>query len=125
MECKGPDVRPYLWQWDTMHGAVTAAGEFVDIPYPGERRAAALADPGIPAALGSTHAIYTAIQLLRPGQVARAHRHTPNALRFMIEGERVPMYPGDLALTPNMLWHEHRNDSDADAVVLDDDTPTR
>jgi gentisate 1,2-dioxygenase len=128
MERTGPDVRPYLWQWDAVHRAVTAAGEFVDIPYPGERRAVALVNPGIPGALGSTHAIYTAIQLVRPGEVARAHRHTPNALRFMIEGagvsttvegERVPMYPGDLVLTPNWLWHEHRNDSEADAMWLD------
>lgn len=128
MERKGPDVRPYLWNWADVHRAVTAAGEFVDIPYPGERRAVALVNPGIPNALGSTHAIYTAIQLVRPGEVARAHRHTPNALRFMIEGEgasttvegeRVPMHPGDLVLTPNWLWHEHRNDGDRDVLWLD------
>ena len=61
MERTGPDVRPYLWQWDAVYRAVTAAGEFVDIPYPGERRAVALVNPGIAGALGSTHAIYTAI----------------------------------------------------------------
>jgi len=128
MERKGPDVRPYLWQWDTIHRIVNQSAGLIDIPYPGERRAVALVNPGIPGALGSTHAIYTAIQLVKPGEVARAHRHTPNALRFMIEGEgvsttvegeRVPMHSGDLVLTPSWLWHEHRNDSDADAVWMD------
>lgn len=128
MERHGPDVRPYLWQWDTVHRIVSQSAGLIDIAYPGERRAVALVNPGIPGALGSTHAIYTAVQLVKPGEVARAHRHTPSALRFMIEGEgtsttvegeRVPMYPGDLVLTPSWLWHEHRNDSDADAVWLD------
>ena len=128
MDRKGPDVRPYLWKWETMRRLVTEAGDLVDIPRPGERRAVALVNPGIPGALGTTHTIYTAIQLVRTGEVARAHRHTPNALRFMIEGEgasttvegeKVPMYPGDLVLTPNWLWHEHRNEGDRDALWLD------
>jgi len=45
-----------------------------------------------------------------PGEIARAHRHSAAALRLIIEGrggytvvngERVPMFPGDLVLTPN------------------------
>jgi gentisate 1,2-dioxygenase len=128
MERRGPDIQPYLWKWDIVRRLVTQAGDLVDIPRPGERRALALINPGIPGALGTTHTIYTAVQLVRPGEVARAHRHTPNALRFMIEGEgasttvegeRVPMHPGDLVLTPNWLWHEHRNEGDRDVVWLD------
>ena len=128
MDRHGPDVQPYLWKWDTVRRLVSEAGDLVDIPLPGERRAVALINPGIPAALGTTHTIYTAIQLVRPGEVARAHRHTPNALRFMIdgegasttvEGEKVPMHPGDLVLTPNWLWHEHRNEGERDVVWLD------
>jgi gentisate 1,2-dioxygenase len=128
MERQGPNVQPYLWKWDVLRCLMAQAGDLVDIPRPGERRALALINPGIPGALGTTHTIYTAIQLVRPGEVARAHRHTPNALRFMIEGEgasttvegeRVPMHPGDLVLTPNWLWHEHRNEGDRDVVWLD------
>ena len=128
MESKGPDVWPYLWQWETVRRVADASRELVDIPYPGERRAVALVNPGIPGAIGSTHVIFAAIQLVKPGEVARAHRHTSNALRFMIDGEAVstnvegttvPMYPGDLVLTPNWQWHEHRNEGDRDAVWMD------
>ena len=128
MERKGPDVRPYLWKWETVRRIADASRDLIDIPYPGERRAVALVNPGIPGAIGSTHVIFTAIQLVKPGEIARAHRHTPNAVRFMIDGEgastnvagtTVVMYPGDLVLTPNWLWHEHRNDGDRDALWLD------
>ena len=68
-----------------------------------------------------------------PGEIARAHRHSAAALRLIIEGgggytvvngERVPMYPGDLVLTPNWSWHDHANDTDAPMIWLDGlDTP--
>src|SRR5262249_30061046 len=39
-------------------------------------------------------------------------------------GERLPMYPGDLVLTPNWTWHDHANDTDAPMIWLDGlDTP--
>jgi gentisate 1,2-dioxygenase len=50
------------------------------------------------------------IQIVMPGEIARAHRHSAAALRLIIEGrggytvvngERVPMFPGDLVLAPN------------------------
>ena len=49
------------------------------------------------------------MQVIKPGEIAPAHRHSPNALRFIIEGEgayttvegeRVVMRPGDFVLTP-------------------------
>ncbi|MGE5268202.1 MAG: cupin domain-containing protein, partial [Thiohalocapsa sp.] len=55
------------------------------------------------------------------------------ALRLIIEGkggytvvngERVPMLPGDLVLTPNWSWHDHANDTDTPMIWLDGlDTP--
>ena len=68
-----------------------------------------------------------------PGEIARAHRHSGAAMRLIIEGkggytvvngERVPMSPGDLVLTPNWSWHDHANDTDAPVIWLDGlDTP--
>src|SRR5271166_4717192 len=73
------------------------------------------------------------IQIVMPGEIARAHRHSAAALRLIIEGrggytvvngERVPMYPGDLVLTPNWSWHDHANDTDMPMIWLDGlDTP--
>jgi len=63
-----------------------------------------------------------------PGEVARAHRHTMAALRFIIEsdggytnvnGEPIPMRPGDLVLTPNWAWHDHANDTQNPMIWLD------
>jgi gentisate 1,2-dioxygenase len=69
-----------------------------------------------------------AVQLLLPGEVARAHRHTPTAIRFIMEGEgaytavdgeRVYMAPGDLILTPSWAWHDHGNETDTPVVWMD------
>ncbi len=61
-------------------------------------------------------------------QRAPAHRHTPNAVRVIVEGEgayttvegeRCPMTRGDLILTPTGLWHEHGHDGVDPVVWLD------
>jgi gentisate 1,2-dioxygenase len=67
--------------------------------------------------------------MIMPGEKARSHRHTPNALRLVIDaepgaytvvnGERLAMLPGDVVLTPNWCWHGHGNDSRASAYWLD------
>ena len=36
-----------------------------------------------------------------------------------MDGERVPMRPGDLVLTPNWTWHDHGNDTDKPMIWLD------
>src|SRR6185436_11248347 len=66
-------------------------------------------------------------------EIAPSHRHTPNALRFIIEGEgaytavdgeRIAMAPGDFVVTPNWAWHDHGNTGSAPVVWLDGlDTP--
>ena len=66
--------------------------------------------------------------MIMPAEKARSHRHTPNALRLIIDaepgaytivnGERLSMMLGDV-LTPNWCWHGHGNDSRANAYRLD------
>jgi gentisate 1,2-dioxygenase len=79
-----------------------------------------LTNPKLPGVASNT--LVANIQIVMPGEIARAHRHSAAALRLIIEGEggytvvngeRVPMYPGDLVLTPNWSWHDHANDTDA------------
>src|SRR5215467_1958657 len=62
------------------------------------------------------------------GTVVPAHRHTPTAIRFIMEGdgaytavdgERVYMAPGDLVLTPSWAWHDHGNETDKPVVWMD------
>jgi gentisate 1,2-dioxygenase len=39
-----------------------------------------------PQEIGSTATLYAAMQIILPGEVAPAHRHSPSALRFVVEG---------------------------------------
>lgn len=82
----------------------------------------------IPAALATT--VRGGIQLLKPGQKAPTHKHSPNAFRLVleasgegaktvVEGVELPMKPGDLLLTPNWTWHDHHNDSQGDVIWFD------
>jgi len=68
------------------------------------------------------------MQLLLPGEWAPAHRHTPNAVRMIVEGdgayttvdgEKCLMQRGDLILTPTGLWHEHGHDGTQPVIWLD------
>src|SRR3989442_1573642 len=92
-----------------------------------ERRVLLLANPGLPFR-AATNTLTANIQVVMPGEIARAHRHTAAALRLIIEseggytvvnGHRIPMLPGDLVLTPNWTWHDHANDSDTPMIWLD------
>jgi gentisate 1,2-dioxygenase len=91
-----------------------------------------LLNPGLPGRIATTNSLFSGLQIVMPGEVAAAHRHTPAALRFIIEsggesgggyttvnGERIPMFPGDLVLTPNWTWHDHGNDGDRPMIWLD------
>jgi gentisate 1,2-dioxygenase len=72
--------------------------------------------------------MYLGMQLLLPGEWAPSHKHTPNAVRMIVEGtgayttvdgEKCPMSRGDLILTPTGLWHEHGHDGTEPVVWLD------
>src|ERR1700724_1217385 len=122
---------PYLWHWRDVRPQAMRAAELVGTQQ-AERRVLRLTNPKLPAASASATLVAN-IQIVMPGEIARAHRHSAAALRLIIEGrggytvvngERVPMYPGDLVLTPNWSWHDHANDTDAPMIWLDGlDTP--
>lgn len=93
-----------------------------------ERRVLILENPGLRGMASITRSLYAGLQLILPGEVAPAHRHTQSALRFIVEGsgahttvagERTTMHPGDFVLTPSWTWHDHGNDSDGPMVWLD------
>jgi gentisate 1,2-dioxygenase len=66
--------------------------------------------------------------MVRPGEFAPAHRHTMGAIRFVVEGrgaatvvegEPLPMEPGDLITTPSWSWHDHVNNGNTPIIWLD------
>jgi gentisate 1,2-dioxygenase len=121
---------PYLWRWCDLRPQAMRAAELVGTQQ-AERRVLRLTNPKLPGVASNT--LVANIQIVMPGEIARAHRHSAAALRLIIEGqggytvvngERVPMSPGDLVLTPNGTWHDHANDTDAPMIWLDGlDTP--
>ena len=123
-----PNTRPIHWPYETLRPLLLQAGELTPIEK-AERRVLVLANPGHGLEkMQASAAMYLGMQLLLPGEWAPSHRHTPNAVRMIVEGEgayttvdgeKCPMRRGDLILTPTGLWHEHGHDGDAPVVWLD------
>jgi gentisate 1,2-dioxygenase len=123
-----PATRATHWSYQALRPLLLRAGELTPIEK-AERRVLVLANPGHGLEkMQASAAMYLGMQLLLPGEWAPAHRHTPNAVRMIVEGEgayttvdgeRCPMSRGDLVLTPTGLWHEHGHEGDAPVVWLD------
>ncbi|MDN0083767.1 cupin domain-containing protein [Crenobacter sp. SG2305] len=123
-----PRTRPTCWSYETLRPLLIQAGELTPIEK-AERRVLVLANPGHGLEkMQASSSIYLGMQLLLPGEIAPAHRHTPNAVRLIVEGEgaystvdgeKCEMRRGDLILTPTGLWHEHGHDGDEPVVWLD------
>lgn len=118
---------PYVWRYDEIRELLLQAGEVVDAEE-AERRVLMLMNPGLDGRASATPTLYAGLQLVLPGEIAPAHRHSAAALRFIVEGsgayttvdgERQVMQPGDLVLTPNWAWHDHGNDTGEPMIWLD------
>lgn len=111
------DIRPYIEE----SGRVITAREAV-------RRVLILENPALRGQSAVTQSLYAGLQLILPGEVAPAHRHTQSALRFIVEGsgaytavdgERTTMRPGDFIITPSWTFHDHGSEADGPVVWLD------
>ncbi|WP_134728231.1 cupin domain-containing protein [Amycolatopsis nivea] len=109
---------PHRWQWANLLRLAEQAGEMVPVGRGGERRAIALANPGLGGRPFATPTLWAAIQYLMPGEDAPEHRHTQNAFRFVVEGsgvwtvvggDAVPMRRGDFLPQAGWNWHAHHN----------------
>jgi gentisate 1,2-dioxygenase len=123
-----PSARPHVWHWKTLFALAERAGQLVPVDQGGERRAIALANPGLGGLPFATPTLWAAIQYLIPGETASEHRHTQNAFRFVVEGQgvwtdvdgdSVSMHCGDLLLTPGWHFHGHQNLGDSPMAWLD------
>lgn len=124
---------PHKWTYSTARSHLVRAGDLISA-HQAERRVLILENPGLPGHSGITPSLYAGLQLILPGEVAPAHRHSQCALRFVLEGEgaytsvdgeKAVMSPFDLVLTPGGQWHDHGNETDAPMIWLDGlDIPT-
>jgi gentisate 1,2-dioxygenase len=109
---------PHRWKWETLVRLADQAGHLVPVGRGGERRAIALANPGLGGRPFATPTLWAAIQYLMPGEDAPEHRHTQHAFRFVVEGsgvwtvvggDPVAMNRGDFLPQAGWNWHAHHN----------------
>lgn len=123
-----PRTKPTAWSYKSLRPLLIRAGELTPMEK-AERRVLVMANPGHGLEkMQATASIYLGMQLLLPGEWAPAHKHTPNAVRMIVEGkgayttvrgEKCPMNRGDLILTPTGQWHEHGHEGTEPVVWLD------
>ena len=119
-----PTPVPFIWNYEDVRPFLLEAGKLVSAEE-AERRVLVLENPAFAGKSRATSTLYAGIQVVLPGEVAPAHRHTASALRFVLEssggftavgGERTTMRVGDFVITPSWAWHDHGNAS-ADPIM--------
>jgi len=125
-EPKSP-ARPYLWSWEQMRPWLLESADLISAEE-AERRVLVLENPGLRGKTRITNSLYAGLQLIMPGEVAPAHRHSQSALRFVVDGrgaytavdgERVYMEPGDFIITPSWTFHDHGNTGQEPVIWMD------
>jgi gentisate 1,2-dioxygenase len=119
---------PHRWRFVDTRAALHVAGRLVATEW-AERRNLIMANPFPGNDYATVPTLVGAYQMVKAGEVARSHRHTPNAMRVVleagpgtytiVEGRKLPMEPGDVLLTPNWCYHGHANESGQDAYWVD------
>jgi len=123
----GTAAQAAIWRWKDTRPLLMRACELITARQ-AERRVLMLENPSLLGTTFATPTLYAGLQAILPGEIAPTHRHTPNALRFVMEGQgaytavdgqRIAMRPGDFVVTPGWTWHDHGNDGPAPVVWLD------
>lgn len=118
---------PFHWRYADIHPHLIHFGGALPLER-AERRVLMLINPGMREESATVANIFAGLQLILPGETARAHRHTANAFRFIIEGsgasttvdgEKTSMRAGDLLLTPGWAWHDHVHEGQGPMIWLD------
>ncbi len=124
---------PHHWKWQEISPYLDKIAQIAanaDVPPVefAERQQFLLTNPGLGGRLQVASTIRCAVSIYNPGDLARAHLHTPNASRTIlsdvggytnVEGEKIRARRGDLILTPNGTWHDHGNDDSEPVVWID------
>ena len=123
----GTAAQAAIWRWTDTRPLLARACQLITAKQ-AERRVLMLENPALAGTTFITPTLYAGLQAILPGENAPTHRHTPNALRFIMEGEgaytavdgeRIAMRPGDFVVTPGWTWHDHGNLGTKPVVWLD------
>jgi len=119
--------KPAHWQYAKIKPALVTAGRVIGTDL-AERRNFVLRNPIDGNEFATTRTLVGAYQSILPGERARAHKHSPHALRVILEshgsysvvnGLKHPMESGDIVLTPGGCWHGHGHEGASQAYWFD------
>jgi gentisate 1,2-dioxygenase len=122
-----PTGQAHIWKYRDVRPLVLEAASHISAEE-AERRVLILENPGLHGTSQITNVLFAGLQLIMPGEIAPAHRHTQSALRFIVEGhgaytavdgEKTIMNPGDFVITPSWTWHHHGNETRDPMIWLD------
>jgi gentisate 1,2-dioxygenase len=129
LDDEGPE-KAYIWRWSEMTPLIADALA-LQSTHVAERRVLSLVSPYSPEVAGqagTTLNLNAGLQILKAGETARPHKHSMNALRFVLSGEgavtivdgkECAMAEGDLVTTPGWCWHEHAHRGTEPIIWLD------
>jgi gentisate 1,2-dioxygenase len=119
---------PVLWRYADLREQVLRSVDLVT-PEKAGRRVIYLNNPGRQDVAAAVGWIYAGLQVMHPGEIASAHRHSASAIRFIMEGagaftvvdgHKMTLGANDFVLTPNGTWHEHGVSADGSACIWQD-----
>jgi gentisate 1,2-dioxygenase len=117
----------HQWKYAEVRDRIMESGALISAAE-AERRVLILENPALRGQSCITSSLYAGLQLIMPGEIAPAHRHSQSALRLVldgegaytsVDGERTTMRRGDFIITPAWTWHDHGNLGDQPVVWLD------
>ncbi|MSQ70665.1 MAG: cupin domain-containing protein [Betaproteobacteria bacterium] len=120
-------VPSHIWKWEELKEAVALTVKTVH-GKDADHRVLVLKNPAMQGKPATATNMIGAVQCVMPGEKTSPHRHTPAAVRFVLEGkgggtfvdgQRCAMHTGDFIITPNWTWHGHHNDSDSPVIWVD------
>ena len=121
------EADPFVWHYDEVRGPLIDSSRLISAKE-AERRVLMLENPSYRGKSRATETLFTGLQLIMPGEVAPAHRHSPNALRLVLEGEgaytsvngeKTFMHYGDFIITPSWAWHDHGHEGTEPVIWQD------
>ncbi|SVB47727.1 uncharacterized protein METZ01_LOCUS200581, partial [marine metagenome] len=114
-----PETRysPTIWRYNDMRPLVVKSSELVK-PEEAGRRVVVLVNDSEPGRQNSAAVgwLFSGLQVMLPGEITPAHRHTASAQRFIMEGggaytvvdgHQIELGQYDYVLTPGKCWHDH------------------
>jgi gentisate 1,2-dioxygenase len=119
---------PTLWRYEDLRAHVLRSLQLVT-PEKAGRRVIYLNNPGRQDVAAAVGWIYAGLQVMNPGEVASAHRHSASAIRFIMEGagaytvvdgHKMTLGTNDFVLTPNGTWHEHGVSAEGSTCIWQD-----